>query len=214
MSHWFSRSVFTLVLVIATLTFFPDNSRAQTFNATADYSAQAGHPEPRVPGESPGLGWGVKSGAQWSSFDEVSDGLNHVGGMLGIFIDFNQRGAVGVTGDLLFTNSPQVDESGVPAGTLHVLEAPVMLRLRRQLSANDRYAVFGIVGPAFGLKLSGGDDFEGQVVDLAYGGGLEVKDILIEARFRRGSRDRVIAGVSSSYTQQAFAILVGFRMRP
>jgi hypothetical protein len=215
MSHSVSRSVFIpAVLAISILTFTADNSNAQIFTAAAENSAQAEQPQPRIPTESLTIGWGIKSGAQWPDVDDVSNGLDHIGGTIGFFIDFNQRGPVGVTGDVLFANSPQLDEPGVPSGTLHILEVPVLLRLRKGIASNNLYGVYGIVGPAFNLKVSGSDDFANQTVDLMFGGGLEVKDILFEARLKRGSRDRVLAGVTSSFTQQTFAILVGFRMRP
>jgi hypothetical protein len=215
MGHSVCRSVFfPAVLAIAILTFIPDNSSAQTFTAAAESSVQARQPEPRNPNESLTIGWGLKSGVQWPSFDAVNDGLDHIGGMIGVFVDLNQHRPLGVTGDVLFVNSPESVEPGAPRGTLHILEIPALLRLRQGLSANNRFAVYGIVGPAFGLKLSGGDDFEDQTIDLIFGGGIEIKGATIEARIKRGSRDRVLAGVSDSYTQQTFAILVGFRMRP
>jgi hypothetical protein len=211
MTYSVSRSVFVpAALAISILSVMPSNAGGQTTN-TAQNPPQ---PQPRIPGESPSFGWGVKSGVQWPSADDVGNGLDHIGGMIGVFIDFNQRGRVGLTGDVLFVNNPQSQEPGAPIGSMHFLEVPVMVRLRQRLAANNRYAVFGVLGPAFNLKVSGEDDFESQTVDFAFGGGLEVRDILFEARFKRGSRDKVVAGATGSFTQQTFAITVGFRMKP
>ncbi len=115
---------------------------------------------------------------------------------------------------MLFVNNPQSQEPGAPVGSMHFLEVPVMVRLRQPLNSSNRLAIYGIAGPAFNLKVSGDDAFQNQTVDFMFGGGFEVKDILLEARFKRGSRDSELAGVTSSFTQQTFAILVGFRMRP
>jgi hypothetical protein len=212
MIHSSSRSVFIPVLfAISIHCFTPVSASAQGSGAGQPAVQQ---PQPRIPGESPTIGWGIKSGVQWPSVDDVSNGLDHIGGMIGAFIDFNQRGTFGLTGDILFVNNPQSQEPGAAAGSMHLLEIPVMLRVRQRLSANNRFAVFGVLGPAFNLKVSGDDQFESQTVDLAFGGGLEVKDILFEARFKRGSRDKVLSGVTSSFTQQTFAITVGFRLKP
>jgi hypothetical protein len=215
MSRLVSRSVFIpAVLAISILSFAPDNSSAQTFGPAAVAQTPAQPPQPRIPGESPTIGWGIKSGLQWPSVDEVGTGLDHIGGMIGAFIDFNQRGVFGVAGDILFVNNPQSQEPGAPVGSLRLLEIPVMARLRQRIAPNNRVAVYGVAGPAFNLKLSGGDQFDSTTVDFAFGGGLEVKDVFFEARFKRGSRDKVVDGVTSSFTQQTFAIAVGFWMKP
>ena len=205
-----SRSVFiTVLFAISIHCFTPASAAAQ---GAGQPPAQP--PQPRNPRESLTIGWGLKSGVQWPSADDIGNGLDHIGGMIGVFIDFNHRGTFGLIGDILFVNNPQSQEPGAAVGSMHLLEIPVMLRVRQPLSASQQYAVYGVVGPAFNLKVSGDDQFDSQTLDVAFGGGLEVKDIQFEARFKRGSRDKVVSGVTSSFTQQTFSILVGFRLKP
>jgi hypothetical protein len=215
MGHFSGRLVFVHVaLAFLIIAFTTTRANAQSFTVAPALSSAQQNPQPRNPSESLTLGWGIKSGVQWPSSDDVSNGLDHIGGALGVFIDFNQHGKIGVDGDILFVNDPQSDEPGAPVGSLHLLEIPLLVRLRQQIVPSNRVAVFAVAGPAFNLKISGDDEFPSQSVDFAFGGGLEINDILIEARFKRGSRDKVIVGVTSSFTQQTFAILLGFRLRP
>jgi hypothetical protein len=208
------RRVFIHVAFICSvLGFTAHRANAQAFNVAPVFTA-AQQSEPTNPAESRTVGWGVKSGVQWPSFDDMSNGFDNIGGMAGVFIDYSHRGPVGVIGEVLFVNNPTSDEPGTPVGSMHFLEVPVMVRLRQKLSESNHVAVYGVAGPAFNFKLSGDDAFESQTVDLMLGGGLEVNGIYIEARIKRGSRDRVLGGVTSSYTQQTFAILVAFRVRP
>jgi len=208
------RRVFIHVaFVFSVIAFTASRANAQSFNAAPVFTATQ-QSQPNNPAESLTIGWGVKSGVQWPSFDDLSNGFDNIGGMAGVFIDFNNRGPVGIIGEVLFVNNPTSAEPGAPIGSMHFLEVPVMVRLRQRLSENNHIAVYGVAGPAFNFKLSGDDAFQSQTFDLVLGGGLELNGIYFEGRIKRGSRDRVLGGVTSSYTQQTFAILVAFRVRP
>jgi hypothetical protein len=202
-----------VAFICSVLPFTAGRANAQSFNAAPAVTA-AQQSQPNNPAESRTIGWGVKSGVQWPSFDDLSNGFDNIGGMAGVFIDFNNRGPVGVVGEVLFVNNPISAEPGAPVGSMHFLEVPVMVRLRQRLSERNTIAVYGVAGPAFNFKLSGDDAFQSQTFDFVLGGGFEVNGIYLEGRIKRGSRERVLAGVTSSYTQQTFAILVGFRIRP
>ncbi|MGH9385318.1 MAG: outer membrane beta-barrel protein [Vicinamibacterales bacterium] len=154
------------------------------------------------------FGVGLKSGVQWPTSNAGSDQL---GSNIGLFFDYNGKGHVSVIGDVLFVMLPQSDEPGAPSGRHHYFQLPVMLRLRQ---GNGFLGVYGIVGPAFNFRVSGSDDFQDRAVDLVYGGGVEIKNAMIEARLSRGSRDRVVAGATSSHTQQTFQLLAAFRLMP
>ena len=178
------HSVLAIVFIVAASTY----SYAQTNNP-------------------PTVGFGLKSGAQWPTGD---GGTDHLGSDIGIFLDFNKHPNIGVTGDVLFVMTPESDEPGAPSGRLDYFQLPLMLRLRQ---GNGTFGVYGVAGPAFNLKVSGSDDFESQTVDFVFGGGVEIKNGMIEARLSRGSRDFVVGSATSSVTQKTIAVLVAFRLK-
>lgn len=155
----------------------------------------------------PVVGFGLKSGVQWPTGE---GGTDHLGSDIGIFVDFNKHPNIGVIGDVMFVMTPESDEPGAPSGRFDYLQLPLMVRLRQ---GNGTFGVYGIAGPAFNLKVSGSDAFESQTVDVVFGGGVEIKNAMIEARLSRGSRDFVVGSVTSSVTQKTFAVLVAFRLR-
>ena len=154
------------------------------------------------------IGVGLKSGVQWPTSD---GGADHLESSIGVFVDYNGRGHIGVTGDVLFVMTPESDEPGAPRGKFDYFQLPVMVRVHQ---GNGTFGVYGIAGPAFNVKISGSDEFQDETVDFVAGGGVEIKNAMIEARISRGSRDCVISGITSSFTQQTFALLVAFRLRP
>jgi hypothetical protein len=171
-------------------------------------AAGAVHANAQTPQASSPVGMGLKSGVQWPTAD---GGADQLGSNIGLFVDYNGKGSVGVIGDVLFVMTPQSNVAGVPSGRLHYFHLPAMLRVR---GGGESFGAYGVVGPAFNFKVAGNDGFQDHTVDVVFGGGVEIKNAMVEARISRGSRDRVLSGVTSSYTQQTFALLVAFRLAP
>lgn len=168
--------------------------------AAASYAtAQSNNP--------PSIGVGLKSGVQFP-IAEGSD--NPVGSAIGVFVDYNSGGHIGVVGDVLFVMTPESHAPGTPSGRFDYFQVPVMARVRGGV---DGFGAYGIAGPAFNLKLSGDDAYESQTVDFVFGGGVEIKNAMIEARLARGNRDFTFGSVTTSVTQKTFQLLVAFRLR-
>jgi hypothetical protein len=171
--------------------------------------------------EHEGIGIGLKIGPLFSSLnsDVVTDPPEtRTGWIGGLFIGGNRPGLIGVQADILFARK----KVGTPTGdvTLDYLEIPILLRLNAGSSNLGGVSVFGVVGPAFDVRLKGklnfdeGIDDQTEAVDvgLSVGAGVEITRFIIEGRYTRGLRS-IDKGLSldRKIKTESFAVMFGLR---
>lgn len=169
--------------------------------------------------DGPGVGVGFKIGPTFADFTtEVLDIDRRTGWNGGIFIGGNRSGVVGwqtevnwlrKKGQTLFGEEFHID----------YLQIPIFLRLNIGTESRNGFAVYGIAGPAFAVKIADkingvtiDDSFEGTDVGLVAGAGLEITRLILEGRYEWGFR-RINKTFSSfdEIKSRSFTVLVGIR---
>jgi hypothetical protein len=169
-----------------------------------------------------GVGIGAKIGPLFSSLssDAVTEPLETKTGWIGgLFIGGNRPGRVGVGVDILYARK-KVGTGDGDTATFDYLSVPVLLRINGGSQSRSGVNVFGVVGPAFDVKLkskfSSGEDVDDQVagfdLGLAVGAGVEITRFLIEGRYMQGLRsiEKDLTG-SDKIKTKSFAIMLGVR---
>lgn len=175
-----------------------------------------------APARAQGIGIGIKGGPLFSSIssDAITDPLETKTGFIGgLFIGGNRAGRVGVGVDLLYARKKfgTADETI----TLDYLNVPILLRVNGGSSSRGGVNVFGVIGPAFDVRLKGKLDFgdglddqtQGVDLGLAVGGGVEITRFIIEGRYQKGFRSLAKdLTAHEKITTKSFAIMLGVRL--
>ncbi|HTG90315.1 MAG TPA: outer membrane beta-barrel protein [Vicinamibacterales bacterium] len=169
-------------------------------------------------------GIGLTFGPTFSTFsNDVLDFDSRVGFQGGLFFGGNRDGVLGVQGELNWIRK-QTTASAIGPGIADIsvdyLQIPVLLRLNAGTRNTSGFALYGLVGPAFEVKVADeiegvtNDWLEGGDVGLVFGGGIEVARLLVEGRYEKGLR-RINNNFSdiSDIKSQSFTILFGIRIR-
>jgi hypothetical protein len=111
-----------------------------------------------------------------------------------------------------------------PGGTgnvdLYFIEIPVLLRVNVGTQSINKWVVYGIVGPAFDIKLKGrqGDldvaaNYEGLNIGIMGGAGFEIFRFLVEGRGNWGVRNVIAGDLAPRFEirDRSFALLFGVR---
>jgi opacity protein-like surface antigen len=166
-----------------------------------------------------GAGVGIKLGPTFADF--TSDALdieNRTGWHGGLFIGGNRDGTFGWQTEFNWLRR----EAETVLGTkFHVdyLQVPIFLRLNIGTRSKNGFAVYGIAGPAFEIKIADkingvtiDDSFEGTDVGLVAGAGVEITRLILEGRYEWGFR-RINRDFSSAteIKSRSFTVLVGVR---
>ena len=137
-----------------------------------------------------------------------------------MFFGGNRSGVFGLQGELNWIRRRTATEAPpVQAIRIDYLQVPVLLRLNIGSDSPSGFAVYGIAGPAFDIKI--GDEVEGVTIDdgwegadveMVFGGGIEAARIIVEGRWEKGFRriNKNFLGFSE-IKKQAFTILFGVR---
>jgi hypothetical protein len=142
-----------------------------------------------------GVGFGIKGGFLFSSFDAANqDFKNHYGWLAGIFFGGNRPGVLGVQGEIQYAkkgaeiSSTKIDQ--------YFLEIPILLRLNAGTNSLNGVNVYGLVGPVFDINLKTEqndidvkDNYESLDLGILFGGGIEITRFLVEARYNKGLRN-------------------------
>ena len=231
------RALVTAALAVGAFTISAPAARAQTFGLlqqatvkaevadttdatflTAGMVAQAPPPGGRGPRHG-GVGFGIKGGFLFSSFDAANENFkNHNGWLAGIFFGGNRPGVLGVQGEI------QYAKKGAEISTTKIdqyyLEIPILLRLNVGTNSLNGVNVYGLVGPVFDINLKTEqngidvkDNYESLDLGLLFGGGIEITRFLVEARYNKGLRNVLKEGgfgVTEIKTH-SFAVEFGIR---
>ena len=179
------------------------------------------------PAAAQGVGFGVKGGLSFAEFTTDDFHLdNRTGWQAGLFVGGNRDGVVGFQGEFNWVRKETTFfDSGVEIGTvkLDYLQVPMLLRINAGTKSKNGFALYGLAGPSFEVKLrdeitgfGGGStsdySFENIDVGLMFGGGVEISRFIIEGRYSKGLRS-----VNKNFKDvtelkvNSFAALVGIR---
>lgn len=170
-----------------------------------------------------GVGFGVKGGWLYNSFDSANESLDSTNGWeLGIFFGGNRNGVVGVMGELLYAKKTiQRLKATVPTD-IYYLEIPILLRVNiGSANKNKGVIVYGLVGPVFDVNLQAKqedldvkDNYESLNVGILGGGGIEISRFILEARYNWGLMNMLNVSklVDQELKNQSFALLLGLRL--
>ena len=145
---------------------------------------------------------------------------NRTGIHAGLFIGGSRDKVVGLQTEFNWLRKNAATEAGQEI-RIDYLQVPLLLRLNAGSSSANGAALYGVVGPAFDFKIADevegftlDDGIEGTDVSLAFGGGFEVAQIIIEGRYEKGFR-RINKTFSSldEIKKQSFTILFGVRFK-
>jgi hypothetical protein len=107
---------------------------------------------------------------------------------------------------------------GGEAVNLYYVQVPVLLRVNAGSRSRSGVSVYGIVGPAFDIKVSDDsgdfaivDEYEGFDVGILGGVGVELNRFIIEGRGTWGLRNIAKDFMASELKSRTFAILAGIR---
>lgn len=167
-----------------------------------------------------GIGFGVKGGLLFSSFDQANqDFSNRNGWAGGIFFGGNRQGTLGVMAEVLYAKKGA--EFGSSSVDLHYIEIPVLARLNiGSANRNSGIVFYGIGGPVFDLRLKAQQDsldvknnYESTDLGVIAGAGLEISRLLVEARYNWGLRNiaKASGGSPTDLKSRSFAVLAGIR---
>jgi Outer membrane protein beta-barrel domain len=171
-----------------------------------------------------GIGFGVKGGWLYNSFDSASESLDTTNGWeVGIFFGGNRNGVVGVMGEILYAKKTvQPNKSLSGPIDLYYLEIPVLLRINIGSANKNKGAIFyGLVGPVFDVNLQAKqedldvkDNYESLDVGILGGAGVEISRFIVEARYNWGLMNllNVSKFVDEELKSQSFAVLFGVRI--
>jgi hypothetical protein len=166
-------------------------------------------------------GAGIKFGPTFATFSsDALDFDNRTGIHAGLFVGGSRDKVVGFQTEFNWLRKNAETEAGQQI-RIDYFQVPLLLRLNAGSSSANGFAAYGIVGPAFELKIADeiqgitlDDGFEGADLSLVFGGGIEVVRIIVEARYEKGLRR--INNNFSDFTEikkQAFTILFGLRFK-
>ena len=166
-------------------------------------------------------GFGIKVGPTFDEFSgDALDFDNRTGIHAGLFIGGSRDKVLGFQTEFNWLRKKAETAGGT--GHPHRLPADSGAAAPEcRLELGERVALYGIVGPAFELKIADevegftlDDGFEGADVSLAFGGGFEVAHIIIEGRYEKGLR-RINKTFSdlAEIKKQSFTILFGVRFK-
>jgi hypothetical protein len=173
-------------------------------------------------GSSGGVGFGIKGGWLYNSFDSAHESLDSTNGWeAGIFFGGNRNGVVGVMGELLYAKKTiQPLKTSTPTD-IYFLEIPVLMRINIGSSNINKGAIFYVlVGPVFDVNLKAKqadldvkDNYESLNVGILGGGGLEISRFIVEARYNWGLMNLLNTSqfVDQELKNQSFAVLLGLR---
>jgi hypothetical protein len=166
-------------------------------------------------------GGGIKFGPTFATFSsEALDFKTRTGIHAGLFFGGARDKVLGLQGELNWLRKNTETEGGQQI-RIDYVQVPVLLRLNAGSSSASGPAVYGIVGPAFELKIADevegftlDDGFEGADVSLLFGGGVEAARLIVEGRYEKGLR-RINNSFSnlSEIKKQSFTILFGIRFK-
>ena len=164
---------------------------------------------------------GIKGGLLYSTlkFEDADDVYeSHTGWTAGLFFGSSKAKSVGVQGELNFL----VKGGDSPAGDvrLYYLQVPILLRV----GAGSGVNVYGLVGPAFDIKIGEStpdvaivQDWEGVDIGFMAGAGFEFGHFIIEGRGTWGIRNiakSILAPFETeTITSATFAIQAGIRFK-
>ena len=165
-----------------------------------------------------GVGFGIKGGPIFSSFDAAQEDFgNNSGFQGGLFFGGNRRGVIGVQGELLYA------KKGAEAVDIYYLEIPILLRINIGSRSLNGVNVYGLGGPVADVQIKATDADGDSVTDLferadvgfLLGGGIEITRFLVEARYNWGlrnvTRDGLIDFGVAEIKNRSFAVLFGIR---
>jgi Outer membrane protein beta-barrel domain len=164
---------------------------------------------------------GIKFGPTFANFSsDALDFENRTGIHAGVFFGGNRSGVFGLQGELNWIRKrAAVEAPSERAIRIDYLQIPVLLRLNIGSDSPSGFAVYGIAGPAFDIKIADeiegvtiDDGWAGADVDMVFGGGIEAARIIVEGRWEKGFR-RINRGFLNvtEIKKQAFTILFGVR---
>jgi hypothetical protein len=172
-----------------------------------------------------GFGFGVKGGPLFLTFKPKDATTNPFesrnGWMAGVFFGGNRPGIVGVQPEVLYGKKGAPTVSGTQQTDLYFIEIPVLLRINIGTQSINKWVVYGIVGPAFDIKLKGkqgdldvGDNYAGLDFGIVAGAGFEIFRFLVEGRGNWGVRNVVGGSLADliDVRDRSFALLFGFRI--
>jgi hypothetical protein len=173
-----------------------------------------------------GVGVGIKAGPVFADFSlDDPDDLDldkRTGWQAGIFFGGNRAGTVGVMGEVNFIQKKTnfIPDVGDPFEVkISYIQVPILLRINGGSRTREGVNVYGIVGPAFDIKISEdiGDidldePFEGLDIGIMAGAGVEITRFIIEGRYTWGLRriNKTLTDTSDIKTR-SFAVLFGVR---
>jgi hypothetical protein len=137
-------------------------------------------------------GVGIKGGFLYTSleFDEVDDVYDsRTGWTAGFF--FGAKRPVTIQGELNLLQKRVRDTISDEDVSLYYVQVPVLLRV----GGGDSVHLYGIVGPAFDIKVGESDDltivdeWEGIDIGIMGGVGLEISHFIVEGRANWGLRN-------------------------
>lgn len=170
---------------------------------------------------SPAGAQGIKFGPTFATFSsDALDFNNRTGIHAGLFFGGSRKKVVGLQGEFNWLRKKTETAAGQEI-RIDYLQVPVLLRVNGGSSSSSGFAAYGIVGPAFDMKIADevegftlDDGFEGADVSLVFGGGVEFARIIVEARYDKGLRriNNTFSGLSD-IKKQAFTILFGLRFK-
>jgi hypothetical protein len=168
-----------------------------------------------------GAGVGIKAGVAFPAFNgtNVKDAFDGKTGFQGGLFLGGSRGKV--LSPMIEFNVVNKKASYFGAATnLWYLDIPVLLRVGGGAKTHGGLNLYGIVGPAFDIKI--GDDlkdvaniddaWEGFDIGIVGGGGIEITRFIIEARGNWGLRNvnKNLTGLNEIKTR-TFSVLFGIR---
>jgi len=173
------------------------------------------------PADKAGVGIGVKAGVVFPNFtgDDAQDALSgKTGWQAGIFFGGSRGAVVSALAEVNVVNK-KAGYFGEPTN-LYYLDIPVLLRVGGGSRTHGGVNVYGVVGPAFDIKI--GDNFgdvanitdawNGFDIGIVGGVGVEFTRFLVEGRGNWGLRNvnKDLTGVND-IKSRTFAILFGLR---
>lgn len=186
---------------------------------------------------------GVKAGFVLNSIPNAGQVIDQISGVESVdvstkvgltgggFVQFAFNEQVSLQPEMLFVmkgvNLDLANNAGDATAKVNYLELPVFLRFNQRL--NDTLRGFVMAGPAFSVKVgtggtldgaSGTSDFDidpaigSRDFGLAFAGGLEWQNFLVEARYVLGLTDIAtdIYFHEDELTNRSFSIMVGLRL--
>ena len=173
-----------------------------------------------APANAQGVGVGFKIGPTFADFNtDALDIDNRTGWHAGLFIGGNRDGVFGWQTEINWLR--RRGETTLLGDQFHLdyIQVPIFLRLNIGTESRNGFAVYGIAGPAFEVKIADeingvtiDDSFEGTDMGLVLGAGLEITRLILEGRYEWGFRriNKTFSDADEIKTR-SFTVLVGIR---